>query len=161
MTDLFARVDPGWLIFVGVFLGALLLIEGLRQLTARRETDAEARSRRMRLIAGGTQIEERLDILLPGENARTRFLGLDLGNMLTAAGLPAQPMLFGLGALALFCLTALGLMPTPAGGFTQVFVDPVIGIATLRQAGCHDCIVSHALDVPAAGLMGHGVIPVH
>lgn len=111
MRDLIARIDPGWLIFVGVFMGALLLIEGMRQLTSRRETDAEARSRRMRLIAGGTQLEERLDILLPSEGAQNRFLGLDLGNMLRAAGLPAQPMLFGLGALALFCLTSLGLMP--------------------------------------------------
>jgi tight adherence protein B len=111
MTDLLSRIDPGWLIFVGVFMGALLLIEGMRQLTSRRETDTEARSRRMRLIAGGTQLEERLNILLPGDGAARKFLGLDLGNKLVAAGLPQQPMLFGLGALALFCLVALGLVP--------------------------------------------------
>lgn len=111
MTDLLARIDPGWLIFVGVFLGALLLIEGMRQLTSRRETDAEARSRRMRLIAGGTKLEERLDILLPGEGSERRFLGLALGEMLLAAGLPQQPMLFGLGALALFSISTIGLLP--------------------------------------------------
>ena len=78
MMDFFARIDPGWLIFVGVFMGALLLIEGMRQLTSRRETDGEARSRRMRLIAGGTQIEERLHILLPGDGSKIRSLGLIL-----------------------------------------------------------------------------------
>ena len=111
MGDLISRVDPGWLIFIGVFMGVLLLIEGMRQLSSRRETDAEARSRRMRLIAGGTQLEERLDILLPGDGSQKKFLGLDLGNMLMAAGLPAQPTVFGLGAIALFCLAAMGLVP--------------------------------------------------
>lgn len=111
MTDLVARIDPGWLIFIGVFMGAILLIEGMRQLTSRRETDIEARSRRMRLIAGGTHLEQRLDILLPAEGAGRKFLGLDLGNMLLAAGLPPQPMLFGLGAVILVCLTTLVLVP--------------------------------------------------
>lgn len=111
MIDFFARIEPGWLIFVGVFMGALLLIEGMRQLTSRRETDSEARSRRMRLIAGGTQIAERLRILLPGNGSQKAFLGLDLGRMLVASGLPRQPLLFGLGALALFCLSSLALMP--------------------------------------------------
>jgi tight adherence protein B len=164
MTDLFARIDPGWLIFVGVFLGGLLLIEGLRQLTSRRETDAEARSRRMRLIAGGTQLEERLDILLPGEGAQTRFLGLDLGNMLTAAGLPAQPMLFGLGALGLFCLTALGLTPllgplVAAGLSLLVFVlIPLLVLSALQTARLNriSAQLPDALDLMARALKaGH------
>lgn len=164
MTDLFARIDPGWLIFVGVFLGGLLLIEGLRQLTSRRETDAEARSRRMRLIAGGTQLEERLDILLPGEGAQTRFLGLDLGNMLTAAGLPAQPMLFGLGALGLFCLTALGLTPllgplVAVGLSLLVFVlIPLLVLSALQTARLNriSAQLPDALDLMARALKaGH------
>ena len=111
MTDLLARIDPGWLIFVGVFMGALLLFEGIRQIASRRETDSEARSRRLRMISRGIAIEERLAILLPGEGSQKTFLGMNLGTMLVAAGLPQQPLLFGLGALALFCLMALGLMP--------------------------------------------------
>jgi tight adherence protein B len=111
MTDFLTRIDPGWLIFIGVFLGALLLTEGLRQLTSRRETDAEARSRRMRMIAGGTDVKERLDILLPGANSGRDFLRLDLGNKLVAAGLPPQPMPFGLGAVALACVSTLMLTP--------------------------------------------------
>lgn len=111
MIDLLNRIDPGWIIFIGVFLGALLLVEGVRQLASRRETDAEARSRRLRLIAKGTQVAERLEILLPQEASPRAFLGLDLGRRLAAAGLPQQPMAFGLCALALACLTVFATLP--------------------------------------------------
>jgi len=111
MSDLLSRIDPGWIIFIGVFLGALLLVEGLRQLSSRRETDAEARSRRMRLIAKGMHLAERLEILLPEEGTGKQFLGLNLGQRLMAAGLPQQPMGFGVGALALMVLTTLAAMP--------------------------------------------------
>ncbi len=117
MTDLLTRIDPEWLVFAGVFMGMLLLVEGMRQLTSRRETDAEARSRRMRLIAGGTELKERIEILLPGEGSGRRFLGFDLRNRLVAAGLPPQPLLFGLAAVTLLCVTVIVLMPligTPA-----------------------------------------------
>ncbi len=111
MNQFLARVDPGWLIFIGVFMGALLLIEGMRQLASRRETDAEARSRRMRLIAGGVQLPERIDILLPSATGNQRFFGLSLGNLLLSAGLPQKPMLVGMGAFVLLCLTTFVLMP--------------------------------------------------
>ena len=111
MTDFIERIDPGWLIFIGVFVGALLLIEGVRQLISRRETDSEARSRRLRLIAGGVQLEERLSILLPGDGSQKTFFGFNLASKLVAAGLPPQPMLYGLGALTLCCLMSLALMP--------------------------------------------------
>jgi tight adherence protein B len=164
MDELLARVDPGWLIFVGVFMGALLLIEGMRQLTSRRETDAEARSRRMRLIAGGMQLEERLDILLPGEGTENRFLGLDLGNMLAAAGLPPQPMLFGLGAVALSCLTTLGLAPlvgvlVAAGLSLFVFILlPLMMLSALQSARLKriSAQLPDALDLMARALKaGH------
>ena len=127
MIDFFAGIDPGWLIFIGVFLGALLLIEGMRQLASRSETDGEARSRRMRLIAGGTQIEERLEILLPGDGSQKRFLGMDLGSMLVASGLPQQPMIFGLGALVLFCLASLVLKPL-VGTFVAIGLSLMVFI---------------------------------
>lgn len=140
MTDFLTRIDPGWLIFIGVFMGALLLIEGLRQLTSRRETDAEARSRRMRMIAGGTEVKERLDILLPSEGSERDFLRLDLGNKLVAAGLPPQPMLFGLGAVALACVTTLALTPmfgapSALGLSLMLFILlPLIVLSAMRTA---------------------------
>ncbi len=125
MINFFAGIDPGWLIFVGVFMGALIVIEGIRQLTSRRKTNGEARSRRMRLIAGGTQIEERLNILLPGEGSQKTFLGLNLGSMLVASGLPRQPLWFGMGAMALFCLSSLALVPV-VGRFVAIGVSLMV-----------------------------------
>ena len=125
MTDFIARIDPGWLIFIGVFVGALLLIEGVRQLISRRETDSEARSRRLRLIAGGIQLEERLSILLPDDGSQKTFFGFNLASRLVAAGLPQQPMLYGLGALALCCLMSLGLMPL-VGAMTAVGLSCIV-----------------------------------
>ena len=164
MIDFFSRIDPGWLIFVGVFMGALLLIEGMRQLTSRRETDSEARSRRMRLIAGGTQIEERLRILLPGDGSQKAFLGLDLGRMLVASGLPQQPLLFGLGALALFCLASLALMPlvgtlVAVGLSLMVFILlPLMLISAIKAARLKriSAQLPDALDLMARALRaGH------
>lgn len=164
MTDLLARINPGWLIFVGVFMGALLLIEGLRQLSSRRETDSEARSRRLRLIAGGTQIEERLAILLPGEGSEKNFLGLDLGKRLVAAGLPRQPLLFGLGGLALFCLATLGLMPlvgvvlAGALSLTVCFLLPLVVLSAIQASRLKriSAQLPDALDLMARALRaGH------
>lgn len=140
MADFFERLDPGWLIFIGVFIGALLLIEGMRQMASRRETDNEARSRRMRLIAGGTQLEERLDILLPQGKAGRQILGLDLGAKLVAAGLPRQPALFAMAALVLATLLALGLVPVLGGLLAMVaaaavcFVVPIVVLSALQSA---------------------------
>lgn len=140
MIDFLARIDPGWLIFIGVFVGALLLIEGMRQLTSRRETDSEARSRRLRLIAGGTQLEERLSILLPSERSQNKFFGLNLGKRLVMAGLPHQPLLFGLGVFALFCLMSLGLMAA-LGPFAAIGIStavcillPLMVLSTMQTA---------------------------
>ena len=164
MIDFFSRIDPGWLIFVGVFMGALLLIEGMRQLTSQRETDSEARSRRMRLIAGGTQIEERLRILLPGDGSQKAFLGLDLGRMLVASGLPQQPLFFGLGALALFCLASLTLMPlvgtlVAVGLSLMVFILlPLMLISAIKTARLKriSAQLPDALDLMARALRaGH------
>ena len=164
MMDFFTRIDPGWLIFVGVFMGALLLIEGLRQLTSRRETDREARSRRMRLIAGGTPIEERLDILLPGDGSQKTFFGLNLGSMLVTSGLPQQPMLFGLGALALFCLGSLALMPlvgplVAVGLSLMVFILlPLFAMSVIKTARLKriSAQLPDALDLMARALRaGH------
>jgi tight adherence protein B len=52
--------EIGALAYVGVFIGVLLAFEGLRQTLSRRESRAEARNRRMRLVAAGATTEERL-----------------------------------------------------------------------------------------------------
>ena len=164
MTDLLARIDPGWLMFIGVFMGALLLLEGLRQITSRRETDGEARSRRLRMISSGIALEERLSILLPGEGAQTSFLGMNLGTMLVAAGLPQQPLLFGLGTVAVACLVTLGLMPLigpPLAGtiaFVTCIIVPMFTLSIMKAARLKriSAQLPDALDLMARALRaGH------
>lgn len=57
----------GSLIYLGIFLGVLLIFEGLWQTLFRGEAKIEARNRRLRLIAGGASTEQVLQILKPKE----------------------------------------------------------------------------------------------
>ena len=56
---------PGLILYVGIFLGVLLIFEGLWQLLSRSEAVSDARNRRMRLIASGATPPEILGLLKP------------------------------------------------------------------------------------------------
>jgi tight adherence protein B len=163
MNDIFQRIDPGWLLFIGVFLGALLLIEGLRQLMSRRETDDEARSRRMRMVAAGTDIRERLDILAPQHKSGSGRLG-ELTSLLLTAGLPPRPGRFGAAALIVAAAIAFALrhfLGLPVAGLIAVAVAvvlPVIVLAAIREERTKKLVgqLPDALDLMARGLKaGH------
>lgn len=163
MEDILQRVDPGWLLFIGVFLGALLLIEGLRQLLSRRETDGEARSRRMRMVASGTDIRERLDILAPQQKGTAGGMG-DLRGLLLAAGLPPRPGAFAIAALIAAAAIAFGLRPflgLPVAGLLSVVVAlllPLVALAAIREERTKKLVAQlpDALDLMARGLKaGH------
>jgi tight adherence protein B len=162
MNDILQRIDPGWLLFIGVFLGALLLIEGLRQLLSRRETDQEARSRRMKMVAAGTDIRERLDILAP--QGRGKPGGSDLTGLLLAAGLPPKPGSFAVAALIMAAAIAFALRPflgLPVAILLAValaIILPVIVLAAIREERTKKLVnqLPDALDLMARGLKaGH------
>lgn len=162
MNDILQRIDPGWLLFIGVFLGALLLIEGLRQLLSRRETDQEARSRRMKMVAAGTDIRERLDILAPQRGGKPG--GGDLTGLLLAAGLPPKPASFAVAALIVAAAIAFALRPflgLPVAILLAVAVAiilPVIVLAAIREERTKKLVnqLPDALDLMARGLKaGH------
>jgi tight adherence protein B len=162
MNDILQRIDPGWLLFIGVFLGALLLIEGLRQLLSRRETDQEARSRRMKMVAAGTDIRERLDILAPQRGGKQG--GSDLTGLLLAAGLPPRPGSFLVAALIVAAAIAFALRPflgLPVAILLAVAVCiilPVIVLAAIREERTKKLVnqLPDALDLMARGLKaGH------
>jgi tight adherence protein B len=163
IDDILQRVDPGWLLFIGVFLGALLLIEGLRQLLSRRETDDEARSRRMRMVAAGTDIKERLDILAPQRRGKPGGAG-DLTGLLLAAGLPPRPGAFALAAIVVAVALAVALRPflgLPAAMLLSVAVAlvlPIVVLAAIREERTKKLVAQlpDALDLMARGLKaGH------
>lgn len=163
MNDILSRIDPGWLLFIGVFLGALLLIEGLRQLLSRRETDQEARSRRMKMVAAGTDIRERLDILAPQPRGRSGG-GADLTRLLLAAGLPPRPGSFAIAALITAAAIAFALRPflgLPVAvllGVAVAILLPLIVLAAIREERTKKLVgqLPDALDLMARGLRaGH------
>jgi tight adherence protein B len=163
MDGILDRVDPGWLLFVGVFLGALLLIEGLRQLLSRRETTDEARSRRMRMVAAGTDIAERLEILAPQRKGTPGGAGA-LTGLLLAAGLPPRPGAFALAAVLVTASIAFALRPflgLPVAALLAVAVAvvlPVLVLLSIRERRMNTLVAQlpDALDLMARGLKaGH------
>lgn len=164
MTDILQRIDPGWLIFIGVFLGVLLLVEGLRQLLARRETNDEARSRRMRMVAAGTNAAERLAILAPQAGRPVMLGGFNLSGLLGAAGLPQRPVAFVAAALIVAAALAAALFRVvglPVGvviAALACLVLPLFILAAIREARMKtlSAQLPDALDLMARGLKaGH------
>lgn len=160
MPDILSRIDPGWLLFVGVFLGALLLVEGVRQLLSRRETTTEARARRMRMVVAGSDVAERLSALAPQQAGK----GGSLGALMAAAGLTRAPALYAV--VALLCATALSaallrvIGPVPAivlslALFVALPLLVMISILDARRQKL-SAQLPDALDLMARGLKaGH------
>lgn len=86
----FTDQDLAYLIYCGIALGVLLVFTGGAQLLSRRENHAEAKSRRMRMIAKGRNTAELLALLKPapkrGILSRLPLVG-DLPHQLRRAGL--------------------------------------------------------------------------
>lgn len=155
------------LAYAGSFLGVLLIYEGLRQVISRSESGAEARNRRMRMIAKGAMPEDVLRLLKPRAEGwslnRLPFFG-NLPTELRHAGWsvsPAQFMLASLSATA--ALSAAGsLFAPPAMVIALALVLCVIvPVAVLRGIGGKrmDLLTRQlpdALDLMARGLrIGH------
>ena len=160
MTDILSRIDPGWLLFVGVFLGALLLIEGMRQLLSRRETNTEARSRRMRMVAAGTDVAERLSVLAPRQAGE----GGSLAALMTSVGLNRSPALYALvalvcaAALTAMLLQLIGLIPAIVTSLSLFVLLPLFVMMSIRDARRQklSAQLPDALDLMARGLRaGH------
>jgi tight adherence protein B len=163
LSDLYAAIDPGWLLFAGVFLGVLLLAEGLRELLSRRETDAEARARRMRGAAPAEAAPAPLSVLAPRKASRVPA-GRDLAALLGAGGLPPRPGLIGglalagAGLVALALQPFLGLLAALLAALLLCLVAPFMILVSIRQSRLARIAAQlpDALDLMARGLKaGH------
>ena len=120
--------EIGALAYVGVFIGVLLAFEGLRQTLSRRESRAEARNRRMRLVAAGATTEERLSLLKPRHDAwRLSQLPVvgTLPSELARAGMTIRPELFvtlSASAAVILGLAASIVMDPLAAGLAAVAI---------------------------------------
>lgn len=153
--------------FAGVFFGALIAFEGLRQVLSRSETRADARNRRMRMIAKGKTTAERLRLLrTPAEAAgiSDALVFGRVGIMLRQAGVTVSPVSAVLGCLALaIALAAMSATVLPAVAAVVIGVSLGIGapfaLLRARQKERVDRLVRQlpdALDLMARGLrVGH------
>ncbi|PZX36211.1 tight adherence protein B [Roseinatronobacter thiooxidans] len=164
MADFLSRIDPNLLLFIGIFIGVLLLVEGIRQVLSRRETTTEARSRRMKMVCAGTSQAERLAILAPKRHSNGSLQGFMLQGLLLDAGLPPRPWLFAGAAVLSAALIAvafkavIGLFQAIALAVAICIVLPFLLLRAARTKRRNALVAQlpDALDLMARGLKaGH------
>lgn len=164
IIDVLTRMDPSAIMFIGIFMGVLLLVEGVRQVMSRRETTTEARSRRMKMVAAGTSQAERLAILAPKRQATGPLRGIMPQRLLLDAGLPPRAGLFvGLAALSALLIGAafapiLGPVQATILAVVICGILPVLFLKAARNKRRQTLVAQlpDALDLMARGLKaGH------
>lgn len=163
-TDLWSSVDPGWLLAAGVFVGALLLFEGTRQVMSRRETDSEARARRMRQVAPPTEVAPEIAVFTSKARTARTSGGIDLATLLIASNLPPRPRLFTAVAVLMAVVVALALQMVIAAPMAWAAATllclalPLLVLIGVRDAKLKRLVeqLPDALDLMARGLKaGH------
>jgi tight adherence protein B len=166
MTRL-SEFDWSSLVYVGVFLGVLIMFEGIRQLVTRSESLSEARNRRMRRIAAGASTEELLRLLKPGRDG-WQLDGLPVFGTLPAdlrkAGLTIRPGLFltlAAGGAAVVAMAASTVVPAWLAAGVALLLClalPLVWVRVRRNRRMAALVAQlpEALDLMARGLtVGH------
>lgn len=157
----------GQLIYLGIFLGVLLIFEGLQQAFSGGANKTEARNRRLRLIAKGATTEEVLSLLKPRQ-AQWRLYWLPFIGRLPAdlrrAGLTIQAgtivmiCFASTIAIALALSTRINLAIAIAGAAFLCLLLPLIVIRKMRdkRLALLTSQLPDALDLMSRGLkVGH------
>jgi tight adherence protein B len=161
--------ESGMIGYIGLFVGALLIYEGLWQLVSRSEAQAAARNRRMKMIAGGATTEDVLQVMRPQEE-QWWLHGLPfvsrLPDDLRQAGITTNPLslllICGAGAIATALAASLAFSPLLAGAlaFGLWIVLPLLLVRAARHRRLERFSrqLPDALDLMARGLrVGHPV----
>jgi len=167
IRQIFAQLDLQFVIYLGAFLGALLVLEGIRQLFSKSFGAKEAKSRRMQLIAKGATTEQILKILKPTERRsiveRLPFVG-DLPTVLRQGGVTMAPGAFLMtcfaAAVAIIVVAAQFMNPINAAVLGTVFglFLPILQVRMKRNERLKRLVnqLPDALDLMARGLkVGH------
>lgn len=165
----FASIEWSWLVIAAVFLGVLMVFEGIRQTISRTESRAEARNRRMRMIAQGATTEDLLRLLKPKkEGWRHTSLPLvgTLPSDLRQAGMTMTPAMFLTlvsGATLVIVMAASTVTPSPLvlGPLAMLsFLLPFVILRKRRKERMDKLVhqLPDALDLMARGLrVGHPI----
>ncbi len=167
LKELIRGIDPQLAVYVGAFVGALLVLEGLRQLLSKSGRQEEARSRRMRMIAKGATTEEILALLKPQPKQsvfhRVPLIG-DLPLVLRQAGITMSSGAFlttsfaGAVAVAVIFTQLVGMATALLIAFVLCILVPVMAVRLQRTQRINDLVkqLPDALDMMARGLkVGH------
>lgn len=167
IIQVFEQVDLQFVIYLAAFLGALLVLEGVRQLFSKRLGARDAKSRRMQLIAKGATTEQILKILKPSIKRsfveRLPFVG-DLPTVLRQAGIAMAAGAFLVtcfaAAVAIFVVGAQFMNPLNAAalGFVVGLILPILQVRLKRNERLNSLVkqLPDALDLMARGLkVGH------
>ncbi len=121
MQSIIQSPDMIYVFYMLIALGVFLLFTGVTQFLRRDESQGEAKSRRMQMIAKGAKTAELLALLKP-ENANKGFGRLplfgDLPKLILQAGLTFRPMTFlmfcGAATIVAFFVAVQFLAPLPS-----------------------------------------------
>ncbi|WP_146586211.1 type II secretion system F family protein [Puniceibacterium confluentis] len=155
------------LIYMGLFIGVLLVLDGMFQLISKRETGSEARNRRMRMIQGGANTETVLNLLRDPSLQQGNSSGsliLRLRRLLAHAG--GQIGLVGFFSIVVLLAAAVfaaavqfvdPMVAAPAALFAA-FGVPLAVLQQMKEARAKKMTeqLPDALDLMARGLkVGH------
>lgn len=159
--------ELGSLSYIGLFLGALLIYEGLWQLLSRGDAQKAARSRRMKMLATGASSRDVLQVLKPVSKG-WRLRGLPMVSQLPRdmrqAGISLDPVVaalsFGAAAAVSTALLSIYLGPLTATLASLVLwiLLPLALVGRLRRKrlALFDKQLPDALELMARGLrVGH------
>ena len=157
------------LVYVLIFLGVLLAYEGLQQLFFLKETQGEARNRRMKMIQHGASTDQVLDLLrdpaMTDPDARAGLV-TRLRRLMVQAGVTLSPIWLlagavGLGGLAFAVATRFvpQHLALPISTVLALAV-PYLALSAMKEARLKKLTqqLPDALDLMARGLkVGHPV----
>ena len=167
VIDSLRQIDLQFVVYVGAFVGVLLIIEGLRQLFSRSANAEQAKSRRMQLIQKGASTEEILKILKPTEKKsfveRLPFVG-DLPVVLRQGGITMAPGAFLMTCLAatvaifVICTQLTSVINAVIAAFVVGLFLPILQVRAKRAERMQKLVqqLPDALDLMSRGLkVGH------
>lgn len=167
LQEIINGIDGQFAVYVGAFIGVLLILEGIRQFLSRSGRKEEAKSKRMRMIQKGASTEEILAILKP-EQKRTFYARLplvgDLPLVLRQAGITMSSGAFittcfaGAVAVSVIFSQLMGVAPALLIGFVLCILVPILAVRLQRTQRINDLVkqLPDSLELMARGLkVGH------
>lgn len=160
-------VDIRFVLYVALFVGVLLAVQGIQQLSSREELRDEARNRRMRMLQAGKSAEEVLAVLKrqPKESPFDRFPVFgDLPKAIEQANLRVRPGVFfagmgtGFATVAIAASQVVGPLIASAIAAALFLFLPVVAVKGIRKKRMDrfTAQMPDALELMARGLrVGH------